>query len=129
MRNNIYQRLIERVATRDWVEAQGLFKSILEQKIALRLEAEKKLLSEPDEPDDLDDGSAAEKRDIKAGGLKEATALKECPECGCEFDPSKGSHGQYTECSGCYDKKSIKEAGTRFGGAGRANLQRPASKK
>lgn len=82
---NIYQRLIERVAKRDWVEAQGLFKSILEQKVALRLEAEKKLLQEPDAAEDAN--------------------LKECPECGCEFDPSKGTHGQYTECSGCYGKK------------------------
>jgi hypothetical protein len=49
MKNDIYQKLIEHVTRRQWVDATEVFRSVLEQKIALRLESEKKLLQEPGE--------------------------------------------------------------------------------
>lgn len=62
MRNDIYQKLISHVTHREWVDANETFKSILEQKVALRLESEKQLLQEPDEED-------AEKDVKKEGAL------------------------------------------------------------
>jgi hypothetical protein len=61
MRNDIYQKLIEHVSHRQWVDANDLFRSILEQKVALRLESEKQLLQEPDETED--------EEEVKEGAL------------------------------------------------------------
>ena len=52
MRNEIYQRLIEHVARRQWVDANETFRAILEQKVALRIESEKKLLVEPEDDEE-----------------------------------------------------------------------------
>ena len=52
MRNDIYQKLIGHVAHREWVDANEKFRAILEQKVALKLEAEKKLLVEPEDDEE-----------------------------------------------------------------------------
>lgn len=54
MRHDIYKKLIEHITHREYVDAQALFSSILEQKVQLALESETKLLLEPDDEEDED---------------------------------------------------------------------------
>ena len=54
MKQTAYHQLIESVRKRDYVNASGLVNDIIEQKVALRLEAEKKLLQEPEEDETKD---------------------------------------------------------------------------
>lgn len=72
MRNNSYQKLISHVTKREWVDATEIFRSIVEQKIALRLEAEKKLLTEPEDEVDEDCGEPGCPKDE----IKEAIKTK-----------------------------------------------------
>ena len=61
MRYDIYQRLIGHVSRNEWTDAKDLFESIINQKVASRLEDERELLVEPDaeEPEE-NDGTDAE---------------------------------------------------------------------
>ena len=93
MRNSIYRTLIEHVSKKNWSDAQEVLTSILEQKVALQLEAEKKLLTEPeDEVNEAD----------------EAPAQQKCKSCGKSFTPH---NGEYSRCKTCFDKQT--DAGER----------------
>lgn len=98
MRNDIYQKLIEHVTKRQWVDATEVFRSVLEQKVALRLESEKQLLQEPDEDED---------EPVKEEDDKEKETHK-CKSCGKTFTPS---YGEYARCKSCFDKQT--DAGER----------------
>lgn len=67
MKNDIYKRLVEHVSKRRWVEAQNVVRSVMEQKVALRLEAERKLLQEPDEDEGEDNESAVKSTTVFVG--------------------------------------------------------------
>jgi hypothetical protein len=105
MRNNSYQKLISHVTKREWVDATEIFRSIVEQKIALRLEDEKKLLTEPEDEVDEDCGEPGCPKDE----LKEDDAkTQKCKSCGKSFTPH---NGEYARCKECFDKQT--DAGER----------------
>jgi len=108
MRNDIYQKLIEHVSKREWVDANDVFRSILEQKVALRLESEKKLLTEPDEDDD--DKDDQDPKETPGRVVNEETYRLECLKCGHKYSSSDPS-GYQTKCPKCKssDWKKLKE--------------------
>lgn len=64
-----YTRLIEHISKKNWVDATEVFRSLLEQKVALRLEAEKKeLLTEPEDKEDDDEEEKIDEDSTKTGG-------------------------------------------------------------
>lgn len=115
MKYDIYGKLIEHVRSRNWVDATEVFRAILEQKVALRLESEKQLLQEPDEVEedaDPTNGNPLSKADdavvAEAGKKDEWEAEYYCKNCGKKFTPS---YGEYSRCKDCLGKQT--DAGER----------------
>jgi hypothetical protein len=107
MKHDIYKKLIGHIAHREYVDAQAVFSSILEQKVALALEEEKQLLVEPEDDEDETKKEDCGKPHVKEEDEK-GPEKRKCKSCGKSFTPQ---YGEYARCKDCFDKQT--DAGER----------------
>jgi hypothetical protein len=114
MKHNIYRKLIEHVSRNEWSDAKDIFDSVIHEKVALRLEAEKrelqdeedavftppkpgkaekKLLVEPEEDDEKDEKDVEE---CSAAPMK----IKEGQKPGTKTPDSKKPWKKYSRPGG-----------------------------